>query len=125
MTHTKSTTTVLYNADCPVCSRENDHYARYTQTEEIPVRYEDLHGADMAAWGLTREDAARRLHVLKDGTLYDGIPAFIVLWCEMPKYRWLARMVSLPGVHWVATALYDHVLAPLLFRWHRARMARG
>ena len=123
MTQTQPTT-VLYNADCPVCSREIKHYARYTQAHELPVQYEELGKADTERWGLTPEQAAKRLHVRKNGQVYDGIPAFIALWQDMPRYRWLARVVSLPGMNTLAVLSYDHVMAPLLFTWHKARLAR-
>lgn len=111
-------TRVLYNADCPVCSFEINHYATYSDTRGLPIRFEDLNAVEMRDWGLSRYEAARRLYVLKDGQMYSGIPAFIVLWQDMPRYRWLARVVSVPGVHWVACKAYDHVLAPLIYRWH-------
>ncbi|MEM8653445.1 MAG: DUF393 domain-containing protein [Pseudomonadota bacterium] len=114
-------TRVLYNADCPVCSFEINHYAKYSGDRALPIRFEDLNRAEMADWGMERDAAARRLYVLKDGQMYSGIPAFIVLWQDMPRYRWLARFVSLPGVHWVACKVYDHVLAPLIYRWHLRR----
>lgn len=115
-------TRVLYNADCPVCSFEIDHYAAYSARRDLPIRFEDLNRDELADWGLTRDAAARRLYVLKGDQIYSGIPAFIVLWQDMPRYRWLARLVSLPGVNWVANATYDHVLAPLIYRWHLRRV---
>ena len=71
--------------------------------------------------GLTQDEAAKRLHVLHQGRIIAGIPAFLVLWRQMPRYRWLARIVALPGVHWLASKTYDHVLAPLIYRWHLRR----
>ncbi len=114
-------TRVLYNADCPVCSFEIDHYAKYSDARALPIRFEDLNCVDMTDWGLSRDEAARRLYVLRGGQIYSGIPAFIVLWQDMPRYRWLARLVSLPGIHWLAVKVYDHVLAPLIYRWHQRR----
>jgi predicted DCC family thiol-disulfide oxidoreductase YuxK len=78
----------------------------------------------LQAWGITARDAAQRLHVRKDGTVYGGIPAFIVLWQEIPQMRWLARIVALPGINWAAVKVYDHILAPLLYRWHVSRERR-
>jgi predicted DCC family thiol-disulfide oxidoreductase YuxK len=119
-------TSVLYNATCPVCSFEIDHYAAYAHDRALPIRFDDLNDpARLAAWGIDADAAARRLHVLKDGRLLAGIPAFIVLWQEMPRYRWLARVVSLPGVHGLATLAYDRVLAPLIYRWHLRRLKRA
>lgn len=118
-------TEVLYNADCPVCSFEIDHYASYASREGLPIRFDDLNAEERATWGLDRETAARRLHVRKNGQIYSGIPAFVLLWKEMPRYRWLARLVSLPGVHWVACKVYDHVLAPVLYAWDKRRQRRA
>jgi len=116
-------TRVLYNADCPVCSFEINHYAKYSGDSGLPIRFEDLNREALDDWGVTRDQAARRLYVLKDGQMYGGIPAFIVLWQDMPRYRWLARLVSLPGIHWLASKAYDYVLAPLIYRWHLRRQA--
>lgn len=116
-------TRVLYNADCPVCSFEINHYADYSAKTGLPIRFDDLNSQALAQWNITADEAARRLHVLKDGEIYGGIPAFVVLWQDMPRYRWLARLVSLPGVYWVANRAYDHILAPLIYRWHLRRVA--
>ena len=117
-------TRVLYNADCPVCSFEINHYAAYSGREGLAIRFEDLNRDALDDWGLTPDQAARRLYVLKEGEMLSGIPAFVVLWQDMPRYRWLARVVSVPGVHWLASKTYDHILAPLIYRWHLHRQAR-
>lgn len=116
-------TSVLFNGDCPVCSFEIGHYARYCRDEGVPIRFDDLNSEARARWGIDADTAARRLHVLHAGQLTSGIPAFLVLWARMPRYRWLARIVGLPGVRQVASALYDHVLAPVIYRWHVRRLA--
>ena len=118
-------TRVLYNADCPVCNFEITHYADYSAREGLPIRFDDLNSDALAQWDLDADTAARRLYVLKDGALHSGIPAFVLLWQEMPRYRWLARLVSVPGVHWVACLTYDYVLAPLIYRWHLRRQRRA
>ncbi|MEO1362544.1 MAG: DUF393 domain-containing protein [Pseudomonadota bacterium] len=118
-------TRVLYNADCPVCNFEISHYADYSAGEGLPIRFDDLNSDALAQWNLDADTAARRLYVLKDGALHSGIPAFVLLWQEMPRYRWLARLVSVPGVHWVACVTYDYVLAPLIYRWHLRRQRRA
>jgi len=33
-------------------------------------------------------------------------------------------VVGLPGLRHVASALYDHALAQLIYRWHLRRLAR-
>ncbi len=117
-------TRVLYNAECPVCNFEISHYRDYSQNADLPIAFDDLNSAQLARWGLTQDTAARRLYVQKGGELISGIPAFIVLWQDMPKYRWLARLVSLPVVHFLANLAYDYALAPIIYRWHLLRKAR-
>ena len=114
-------TSVLYNAQCPVCNFEISHYATYAAQNALPIRFDDLNSDALAQWDLTADAAARRLYVAHDGELTSGIPAFIILWNQMPRYRWLARVVNLPGIHWIASSAYDRVLAPLIYRWHLRR----
>ena len=72
-------TAVLYNASCPVCSYEINHYAQYSQNKALPIAFDDLNDSDkLAAWDIDPDTAARKLHVMKDGEVFAGIPAFIV-----------------------------------------------
>ncbi|WP_108836267.1 thiol-disulfide oxidoreductase DCC family protein [Tateyamaria sp. Alg231-49] len=115
-------TRVLYNADCPVCSFEINHYSAYSERTGLPIRFEDLNRDALDEWGLSPDEAARRLYVMKDAQMYSGIPAFIVLWQDMPRYNWLARLISLPGLNKLACVTYDLVLAPVIYRWHLRRV---
>lgn len=117
-----SKTLVIYNAACPVCSAEIGHYEREARACGLPMEFEDLHTADLGALGLTEDRALRRLHVVQDGRLLAGVDGFIAIWATMPRWRWLARLVSLPGIRGVAGAGYDYVAAPLVYRWYRRRV---
>ena len=117
-------TSVLYNASCPVCNFEIQHYARYAGEKGLPIRFDDLNSDAREAWGLDADTAARRLYVLHEGKLTSGLPAFLVLWEQMPRYRWLATVVGLPRVRQIASGVYDHVLAPAIYRWHLRRLRR-
>jgi predicted DCC family thiol-disulfide oxidoreductase YuxK len=119
-----ASTSVLFNASCPVCNFEIQHYARYAGDNALPIRFDDLNSDAREAWGLDADTAARRLYVLHEGQLTSGIPAFLVLWAQMPRYRLLARIVGLPGVRQGASAVYDHALAPAIYRWHLRRLRR-
>lgn len=119
-------TEVLYNASCPICSREVDHYAKLSTEAALPITYDDLcNAANLRDWNITAEDAAKRFHVRKGGQTYAGVPAFIVLWSDIPQTRWLARVVGLPGVHGLACLVYDYVAAPVLYRMHLRRQSQG
>lgn len=116
---------VLYNAECPVCRFEINHYAEYSKSGSLPIRFDDLNIAETRArWDMDSDTAARRLHVVRKGELLSGIPAFIALWEEMPRYRRLAGFVSLPGVYHVACFVYDYALAPAIYRMYLRRIRR-
>lgn len=115
-------TKVLYNHTCPVCRFEIDGYAKRVRADGLPVRFDDLSRA--ADWGLTADQAARSLHVIHKGKLLSGIPAFRALWSVMPRWRWVAFITGLPLIRPATTALYDHILAPALYRAHRKRQSR-
>ena len=117
-------TTVLYNASCPVCNFEIQHYARYADRTGLPIRFDDLNSDARGHWGLDADAAAKRLYVLHEGKLSSGIPAFLVLWAQMPRYRWLALTVGLPGVFQSACWIYDFVLAPVIYRLHLRRLRK-
>ena len=120
----KSTTKILYNAECPVCSFEIDHYAAYSHKNDLPLEFEDLNQCDLSFWSLTADQAARRLYVSDQGKLVSGIPAFLVLWQKMPRYRPLAFFVGLPVIRQLAVLIYDFILAPIIYRWHLRRKAK-
>jgi len=117
-------TSVLYNSQCPVCSVEVGHYARYAGEAGLPIRFDDLNTDARDRWGLGFDTAARSLYVQHDGVLISGVPAFLVLWSQMPRYRLLGQIVGLPGIKQIASAAYDHVFAPALYRRHRRRVDR-
>ena len=117
-------TRVLYNETCPVCRFEIHHYRDYADSKALPIAFDDLMTGDLTVWGLTQDDAAKRLHVLHQGQIIAGIPAFLVLWEQMPRYRWLGKVVGLPGIKQIAYICYDHLLAPVIYAWHLRRLKR-
>ena len=114
---------VLYNGSCQVCSREVNHYARLTEKSALPITYDDLGDPQkLAGWGISADAAAKRLHVRKNGQTYVGLPAFIMLWREIPQTCWLAHIFDMPGIHWTAARVYNHLLAPILYWFHLRRL---
>ena len=116
-----SETRVLYNGQCPICSAEIAQYRRVARRDGLDVAFDDLSHTDLARYGVDTDTAARRLHVLKDGEVHAGFEAFLVLWQDLPRMRWLARALSLPGLKHMASLIYDVLLAPALYARHRRR----
>jgi len=115
-------TQVLYNARCPVCRAEIDHYRGYAEARGLSVAFLDLNTRNLASWGIEPDAAARRLHVRQGGRVMSGVEAFVALWRALPRYRWLAWIVALPGLRHATHLVYERVLAPRLYARHVARM---
>lgn len=118
-------TTVIYNDTCPICAREVAGYKRMAAQDDLPIAFSGLSDGAFAQYGLTEETAAKRFHVVEDGRLIGGVDAFIALWARMPRLAWLARIVGLPVIRPIARVVYDRVLAPALYAFHRRRVKRG
>lgn len=117
----KQETQVLYNDTCPVCRFEIDHYRK--TAADLPIRFDRLSQA--ADWGISPDQAARRLHVMQGGQLLSGMAAFRALWSAMPRYRWLARTTMLPILRPMLDWSYDQIAAPILYRAHLRRVSRS
>ncbi len=117
--------TVIYNQECPICSQEIAAYRGYTEAKGLPIAFDPLDRADLDRWGLTPDAAARQLHVVRDGELLVGVPAFLALWEAMPRLRWLARTLGAWPLRPLVGAVYTYLAAPFLYALHRRRMRRA
>lgn len=85
----------FFDGGCPLCSREIAHYRKLDRAGRIRwvdiTRETDL----LEAAGLDLPGAMRRLHVQEsDGRLLSGVEAFVAIWRRLPRWRWLARLVT-------------------------------
>ncbi len=115
---------ILFNATCPICNAEICHYRSYAKERGIAIAFDDLNCVDPASYGVSLSDAAKRLHVLHEGNVISGIPAFVVIWQNLPRYQWLAKIVSLPIIYFLSNLVYDYALAPLLYASHLRRQRK-
>ena len=100
------TLTVYFDGSCPLCTAEINHYKRQEGADclnFVDVSQEGTHpGPD-----LSPRDAMRRFHVRRaDGGLVSGARGFVAIWQVLPRWRWAARVGSLPGVPTVMEVAY-------------------
>lgn len=107
---------ILYNGACPICAREIAHYRALAARHRADIAFEDLNTADLGAWGLTADQARRRLHARAGGRTLAGLAAFRALWARLPGWRRLAQLTGLPGFRPVADWAYERIAAPWLYR---------
>ena len=88
--------TVFYDGSCPLCRAEIGLYRRdpaggaldYVDVCDAAARLPD---------GLDRRAALARFHVMApSGAMLSGAAAFVEVWRTLPRWRWLARLASLP-----------------------------
>ena len=117
--------TVWYNTKCPVCNAgidwQRNRLVRAARAGGIEFRDINLEPDALARFGATLADVRRRLHgVDADGRLHVGADCAIAIWRATPGDGWLARLVSLPGIHQISCFGYDR-FADLLYAWNRRK----
>lgn len=87
--------TVFFDGGCPLCRREIEHYRKLKSKK--PILWLDVTEDDtpVADYGLERETAMRRFHVLDDkGHFHIGAHGFVTLWTQLPYYCYVASVVK-------------------------------
>jgi predicted DCC family thiol-disulfide oxidoreductase YuxK len=118
------TTRVLFNEDCPICNAEICHYRKYAEANGIELYFDKLGDTDLSLYGVSKDQGAKRLHIISDGKVIHGLPAFRKLWTQMPRYKLLAIVTNLPIVREIAGLIYDKILAPILYKSHLKRIEK-
>lgn len=108
---------LLYDGDCPLCSREARFLAR-RDGGRGRIRFEDIAdpGFDPGRYGLDRERVMARIHgVLPDGRVVEGLEVFRRAYAAV-GLGWLLAPTRWPGVRRLADAAY-RVFARNRLRW--------
>jgi len=114
---------VLFDGDCPICSREITMYKKMDVRRRIDWIDVNEGGDKFTATGVTRASALRRFHALSpDGAVLVGIDGFQALWSLLPKTRYLAKFFSSKYARRIAYPFYELFAAA---RWflRRGRVA--
>jgi len=91
---------------------------------DIEIYFDQLGKANLSVYGVNKDEAAKRLHVISDGKILHGLPAFRAIWTLMPRYKLLAIVTNIPVIREIATFTYDKILAPILYKTHLRRQAK-
>ena len=99
---------VYFNNSCNICRAEINLYKK----ERIEgIDWVDITHNKKAQEETKKEDKSllRRLHVKKDGKVYEGAEAFLLIWKKIPKYRLLFKVLSLPIIFNIFSLFYEIV----------------
>jgi predicted DCC family thiol-disulfide oxidoreductase YuxK len=106
---------VWMDGDCTVCRRSRDWCELRDRYERIEFR--DFRSAPENDLPVSREDLEASMWV-RDGTgdMFEGYAAWRRIMAEFPRWKWLARLASLPPFTLIGPAFY-RVLAANRYRF--------
>ena len=112
---------VYYNNNCSVCRIEINHYIRKNTKD---IKWIDITNNKEAEIELNKSarQLLRRLHVMHNNKVYEGVTAFIILWERLPGYRWLSKLVSLPILYQLFYIAYE-IVAIFLYLKNRGQLS--
>ena len=104
---------VYYNESCSICRAEINHYKKQNIEE---IDWVDITNNVAAEKETLKDDKAllRRLHVKKDGKVFSGAEAFLLVWKNIPKYKFLYSILRLPLFFQIFSLAYE-VIAFFLY----------
>ena len=84
---------VFFNNSCNVCRLEINHYKKISDNN---LEWVDITNNQQAVnlTSKSKEELLRRLHVIDNGEVIGGAKAFIIIWSKIPKYNFLAKILS-------------------------------
>ena len=111
---------VYYNESCSICRAEINHYKKQNIEE---IDWVDITNNIAAEKETLKDDKAllRRLHVKKDGKIYSGAKAFLLVWKNIPKYKILYSIFSLPVIFQIFSICYE-IIAFFLYLKNRKQI---
>ena len=104
---------VYYNNSCKICKAEIDLYRK----EKIDqINWVDITNNQTAKIETNKDykQLLRRLHVEKNGKIFSGAKAFLLVWKNIPKYKILYSIFSLPIIFQIFSISYE-VIAFFLY----------
>ena len=99
---------VYFNNSCNFCRLEINHYKKIADSN---IEWIDITNNDDAlkATSKTHKELLRRLHVIENGEVIDGAKAFLIIWSKIPKYKFLAKILSFKPLFIIFHYLYEFV----------------
>ena len=99
---------VYFNNSCKICKTEIDLYKKEKVDQ---IEWVDITNNQNAKLETNKNDKEllRRLHVLKDGKIFSGAEAFLLVWKNIPKYKFLYSIFKLPIIFQIFSLCYETI----------------
>jgi predicted DCC family thiol-disulfide oxidoreductase YuxK len=108
--------TVFYDGKCGLCRREIEHYKHVAPQGVFIWQDITIDAFALENLSITYADGLRLLHAQDaQGKMHVGVDAFLLIWRQIPRWRMLGALVSLPVVRRAANTAY-HAFATWRFK---------
>ena len=99
---------VYYNESCSICRAEINLYKKQKIKE---IEWVDITNNITAEKDTSKNNRTllRRLHVEKNGEIFSGAKAFLLVWKKIPKYKFLYSILSLPIIFQIFSIGYEFI----------------
>jgi predicted DCC family thiol-disulfide oxidoreductase YuxK len=98
---------VFYDGKCGLCRREIEHYKRIAPVGVFEWVDITVDPSATQKIGISYADGLKLLHATDvKGRLHVGVDSFLLIWQQIPRWRILATIVSLPIIRPVANIAY-------------------
>ena len=99
---------VFYDDKCSLCSREIKFYKKIAPKASISWLGISSSSKELKFVKIKRVDALMYLHARDcEGDFYVGVDAFILIWQNLPYFKYLNHVISLPGIYQLANIVYE------------------
>ena len=114
---------VYYNESCNICRAEINLYKKQNIKE---IEWVDITNNIVAEKNTSKDNKAllRRLHVEKDGQIFSGAKAFLLVWKKIPKYKFLFTILRLPIIFSVFSFFYE-IIAFFLYQKNKKQIEKN
>ena len=111
---------VYFNNSCKICKAEIDLYKKEKIKEINWVDISNNYNAELETKKNDKE-LLRRLHVKKNGKIFSGAEAFLLVWKKIPKYKFLYNLLKLPIIFQIFFVGYE-IIAFFLYLKNRKQL---
>ena len=111
---------VYYNESCSICRTEINLYKKQNieNIEWIDITNNKIAEKEMSK---SSKSLLRRLHVKKKGKIFDGAEAFLLVWKNIPKYKFLYNFFKTPIIFTIFSFFYE-IIAFFLYIKNRSQL---
>ena len=103
-----------FNESCNICRAEINHYKKINKSINWINVINNKNA--LKETNLTSKELIRRLHIIKNDKLYKGLDAFLIVWNEIPRYKYLSKFLALPFIYHIGFLIYELFAIFLFFK---------